>query len=296
MKKTEIILGGGIAGLLWHYFNPKSVIITDRIGGQFLTKFQLGPKYIHIDKYTTRFFKEIDLKPNIKKIKIGFFYDGKLHSKNTEKNRKKYFEKTRGNIKEIYYSAMSADKTEFDSYDISINKIIEKIKIEDRVLLEKVNNINLENKKIITNSTEITFDKLVSTIPLNTFLYLADRSNITNQFKSYPTTFVLSSNYKNCPFNDFKDFDYVYFSEEKYPFHRITKTEKGLVFEFKGDVIYPIINEKDRIIMKVGQLIQNDLNINFENVNFFGRYGCWKHKIKINDLLKELYENTKKNI
>ena len=49
-RENKIILGGGVAGLLQAYFNPDAVIVTDQIGGQFSSRFQLGPKYLHVDK------------------------------------------------------------------------------------------------------------------------------------------------------------------------------------------------------------------------------------------------------
>jgi len=42
--------------------------------------------------------------------------------------------------------------------------------------------------------------------------------------------------------------------------------------------------------MKVGQLVQNDINIDFKYVKFFGRYANWRHNVLVNDLLKQLYE------
>jgi len=37
----DIIIGGGIAGLILGYFNPKVTIITENFGGQFSTPFPL---------------------------------------------------------------------------------------------------------------------------------------------------------------------------------------------------------------------------------------------------------------
>ena len=294
-----IILGGGIAGLIKAYFNPEAVIITDQIGGQFSSKFQLGPKYLHVDEYSIRFFEELEIKPSIKKIKIGFFYDGKLHSKNTEENRKRYFKKTRSNNDEPYKSTMSANKIEFDSFDIGVDEIVEiiKEKINNKVILERATGIDTKNKKILTKSGELKYDELISTIPLNIFLFLCGESELSKRFKSHPTTFILSSDYKNCPFDDFENYDYVYLSESQHPYHRITNTDKGLVFEFKGDVKYRMIDEKDRVVMKVGQLIHNDININFKDVEFFGRYASWNHSLLTNTLLKHIYNeiNSRRN-
>ena len=294
MKDNLVILGGGIAGLIWSYYHPESIIITDQIGGQFSSKFQLGPKYLHVDENTKKFFKDLGIKPPTKKIKIGFYYDGELHSENTEENRKKYFEKTRGSSSEPYRSVMSANKTEFDSYDIGVDELINilKDKIQSKVILERITEIDLFTHEIITESGKLKFGKLISTIPMNIFMFMANKPNIAKQYQSFPTTFILGDR-RDCLIKDFQDFDYVYVSDEQYPFHRLTKTSKGIVFEYKGDDLPLLLSEKDRYVMKTGQLIHNDIKVNFQNVKFWGRYGCWNHGIKVNDLLKGIYEEIR---
>lgn len=289
-KDISVILGGGIAGLLKAYFEPEAILISDQIGGQFNSPFQLGPKYLHVDEYSKRFFSEIGLKPNIKKIKIGFYYKNELHNINTEENRKLYFKKTRGKDKP-YQSSMSADATEFDSFDIKIDKIIDllKNKIQNNIILGKVSNINSKERTISINRIKLKYKTLISTIPLNVFLLLNSKPEIAKEFKTYPTTFVLSSKKTS---DKIKEYDYVYFSESEYLFHRVTRTPRGLVLEFKGDNIPKIDTEIDRYILKTGQLIQNVIKIDLENVEFFGRYATWDHSILINKLLKKLYGNN----
>ena len=293
-KHNSIILGGGIAGLLYRYFNPEATIVSYHIGGQFLSNFQLGPKYFHADEHSKRFLNEIDLKAPIKKIKVGYFYDEKLREENSEENRKRYFKKTRGDTEQPYKSIMSSNKSEFDSFDVNILEMIEKLieKTEKNMIInEEIIKINLINKKILTKNREIKYDKLISTIPLNTFLFLCNKIDSANQLKSYPTTFVLNDSIESCPFDNFKNFDYIYFSEPEYKFHRVTKTDDGFIFEFRGDDIEEMNNEIDRFKMKVGQLVHNDIKINIKDVTFFGRYGKWRHNILINNLIKQLYEN-----
>jgi hypothetical protein len=293
-KNREVILGGGIAGLLLAYYNPEAILITDQIGGQFNAPFQLGPKYLHVDKYTNRLFSDLGIRPGIKNIKVGFFYKNELHERNTEENRVKYFQKTRGEG-EVYKSTMSSDMTEFDSYDISTEELVEilKTKIKNEIIIGKVTNIdNLHRKLTLENGIVIPYSTLISTIPMNTFLFLNNKIEAAKQFKSFPTTFILV---ENNVVNDFRDYTYVYFSEPQYPFHRITQIEHGAVFEFKGDDIPRFQSEKNRFVQKTGQLIQNDIEISIKYVEFFGRYGCWKHGILVNDLLKQIYE-TKRDI
>jgi protoporphyrinogen oxidase len=187
---------------------------------------------------------------------------------------------------------MSSDMTEFDSYDIGTEEIINilKAKIKNEIIINKVIKINNLHRQITLENGEIlSYNNLISTIPMNVFLYLNDKIEVAKQFKSFPTTFILV---ENDVVNDFKDYTYVYFSEPQYPFHRITQLEHSAVFEFKGDDIRRFPSESNRFVQKVGQLIQNDIKIDIKYVEFFGRYGCWKHGILVNDLLKQIYERN----
>lgn len=295
-ENKSIILGGGISGLLEAYFNPDAILISDQIGGQLKSNFQLGPKYLHVDEISKQFFKELNIVPPIRKIKIGFFYDDDIHSENTEENRKRYFKKTRSLSSEPYVSSMSGNLSEFDSFDIDLEKIIDILKnrIKNQIVLEKITKINLNKKEIITEKNKYKYNDLISTIPLNVFLFLSNNSEIAKHFVSSPTTFIFSKSLEHCPFQNFQSFDYVYVSEPNFDFHRITKVPNGVVFEYNSDTIKTLKTEEDRVIMKVGQLIQNDVKIEIENVKFSGRYGSWKHNIKINNLLKQLYELHRK--
>jgi len=287
----DIIIGGGIAGLILGYFNPKVTIITENFGGQFSTPFPLGPKYIHKDRYSTRFMKELNLNPEVKTIKIGFYYNKRLHNKNTIENREKYFKKTRSS-EEIYKTSMSADLTEFEAFDIGPNEIIDILtkKIKNDILIKKVQKINYSDKTLKTISSE-KYNKLYVTIPKNIFLFLSGHPEIAKEFESHPTTFILVSKKNKYILKGFEKFDYVYFSEPKYPYHRVTKVEQGYVFEYRGDKIAKMKGEIDRHVMYVGQLIENQNKMKFEDITFFGRYAEWKHGIKVNDLLKKIYTN-----
>jgi len=287
----KIILGGGIAGLLFAFYNPEYLLISDVLGGQFKTKFQTGPRFLHVDKNTNCLLGDLNRYVGIKKVKVGYFYDGELHDENTEENKKRYFEKTRGESSQPYSSVMSSNKKEFESYIVDLSEIIDDLvnSIKNETMIGKITKIDTDNKKVYVGKYEYEYDELVSTIPLNIFLFLSGKEELAKQYLSFPTTFILMKNNDDCPFVDFKDYDYVYVSEEKYPFHRITKTKEGFVYEYKGDINSLNINQKDKEVLKVGQLVQNDNNIKFENVSFLGRFAEWKHNILINDVLKKIY-------
>jgi len=192
---------------------------------------------------------------------------------------------------------MSASMTEFDAFDVGVDEIVEilKSKISNKIILERAEKIDPINKEVLLKSGSLKYVNLISTIPMNVFLFLCGRSDIAKMFMSYPTTFIYSEMLERCPFNDFQGFDYVYDSSQEHAYHRLTKVTDGVVFEYKGDDIKTLEYEKDRVEMKVGQLIQTNIVIRLDNVEFFGRYATWNHGIKTNELLKQLYE-TKTSI
>ncbi len=296
----EIILGGGISGMLWGYFNPESVIITDKWSNQFSGRFSFGPKYLHVDEYSTRLLEELGADVMSRTVKIGYYYDGKLTDVNSDENKKRYFDKTRKSKGVPYESVMSGNKNTFDSFEVNIDELVFK-QIKNKVILGRVIHIDIINKILKVQLTEnvieeYQYESLISTLPKNIFLFLCDKEKIAKKFISHSTTFVLNKDLSNSPVKDFDKYDYVYFSEAKYPFHRVTKTDKGYVFEYKGNAAFKNDSELDRETLKVGQLVENDINVEFEGVKFWGRYATWKHSLLINTLLKELYGNPKKDI
>ena len=285
----NIVIGGGPSGLIWALYHPEYVVFTDKIGGQFNAPFQLGPKYLHKTEYTEKFLKDLNIfgEVNTKIVKVGFFYDGKINPKNTEENRKLYFEKTRGlSDTVVYKSSMSEGNEEFEAFDIDIEDIIKHIyqKIKSRVIVSKVSKVDMVFKEVITENATYPFDNLVVTIPKPIFCRMIEQEEEAKQFVSYPTTFIRS---------DIKgglgEFDYVYFSQKETPFHRVSKIPNGeYCFEYKGDDVEKVETEIDRFVLKIGQLVQRKDTITYpQYVKFLGRYANWKHSIKMKEVLEE---------
>ena len=300
MEEDKVILGGGVAGLIWLYYHPEYKLISKDVGGQFKSAFALGPKFLHLDENTKKLMTDLGLSNiPIKKVKIGFHYNGKVHSENTEENRQRYFNKTRES-NEPYRSSMSANKTSFEAYDIGpeelTNLLFDNVK-KNNIIRQNAKKIDIENQEIEIETEKIKYNNLLSTIPANIFLRLSGENDLAEKFKYFSTFFVLfgEEDFKYFYPVDFTGFDYVYFSEDKFPFHRATKTSQGIVAEYKVSpeqnepILLGVPIRRNDMLLKVGQLVENDVNLNFKNVRFFGRYATWKHSIKINELLKEVY-------
>ncbi|MHB8483648.1 MAG: hypothetical protein ACYDBV_13120 [Nitrospiria bacterium] len=315
METKNIILGGGIAGLCYALYNPDHIVLTDRVGGGFSAPFQLGPKFLHRTPKTKQFLKDIGVIRDVpvKTVKVGFYYDDAIHSHNTDENRRAYFEKTRGvSGSETYKSSMSEGSEEFDAYDMDVEKIVNAVfnVVKDRVIIGKVSGVDLKNKIVkygYCSSTQplneplqhpvvvddlMRFEKLVVTVPRPVFCYMIGQADEAKRFVSYPTTFLKS---EHLPVDlhpvqkDFEKYDYVYFSQKEFPFHRVTKIPGGFCLEYKGDWFGLLKGAGGLFTLKIGQLIQRTDNMVYpDSVKFFGRYAEWRHSIKTRELIDEL--------
>ena len=60
--KNKYILGGGISGLICSFYTGYP-IISKNIGGQmkFNTDWHLGPRFLHVDEFSTKLLKDLNL-------------------------------------------------------------------------------------------------------------------------------------------------------------------------------------------------------------------------------------------
>ena len=294
IEKENLIIGGGVAGLIFAFYNPSYCILTENIGGQISSTFQLGPRFLHRTEKIEQFVKDLGIESKIRKIKVGFYYDGKINPHNTEENRKKYLEKTRRNS-EMKTSVMSGGLEEFEALDLNFDEIVSIIssRINERILIDKITKIDLKEKKVFSNDNIYNFKNLVVAISKSIFCKLIGEKEESKKFQYYPTTFIRS---KRMPHlvkhieKDFKNYDYVYFSEPDLEFHRISKIgDKEYCIEIKGENLPYQEFEEERITTRIGQIIEREDTITYPDfVDFIGRYGRWEHKIKINELVEEM--------
>jgi len=283
---SNYILGGGISGLICSFYTGWPIISKD-IGGQmkFKVDWHLGPRYLHVDKFSTKLLGDLKIKAKKKIIKIGHDFNGAEGK--TEAFREAYYLKTRKNGRSAIKSAGSGGKSEFESYDVDIQEIITKLfkACVDRVILHNASSVDTKAKEIILDNGKILkYDQIVSTIPAPIFKKI---NNLTMpDFKSLKKTFVLTDT-----LYDLKDKDYVYIAGEE-PYHRITKC-----LEYPGKFILEFVgndadrykgSEIERCELTIGQIQDSGLsNVEIEGVTFLGRYAEWKHNILTNDIIRK---------
>lgn len=273
----KYILGGGITGLIYAFYNKDYKIITPEIGGQMKSSFSLGPRYLHDTTYSRQLLNDLNIDIIESKIKIGYLSDNGF-VKPDDSFRKQYFMKSRNtnSLEHFDSSVMNSYKSEIDILKVDFNEIIEKLKTE--VINEKVETVDLQNSLI--NNT-IKFEHVISTMPINK-LNLFDYN-----FQSFDMNYV---QYKT--FEDLKDFDYVYDIRTSTRFHRITKDSDFLICDYFNEVDIDINNEYyiNHTKLKNAQILSVDFVKDLSNIKFAGRYGTWNRKWKTESVIEDAIE------
>ena len=291
----NIILGGGIAGLIWAYYNKDYCIVTDQVGGQMMSYFDLGPRYLHVkSKIIPAFLSNLGVPLKKNTIKVGYFDDSGWVENPDLDFRQKYYMKSRGvnTLEGFDPTVLNTNIQKFEVWDVDFKDLIFKIfdKISNRIYMGKLSNIDLKERLISTDTSMVLrYDKLVSTIPLNLFSYL---SKINLNLLSYDMSYCLLAS----DFFDIKEFDYVYDARTSTIFHRLTKCKQGIVCDVLGSKINDFVNSvkvfKEIKTVKNNQIIslENDFELkDHPEIKFLGRYGAWNRRWKTELIIEEAF-------
>jgi hypothetical protein len=312
---TTIILGAGLTGLLARFYIKDSILIGNEIGGENLrVNFPLGPRFLKKTKETLDLLEDLNLPIKEKTVKIGYYYNNKIHNTIPKNLIAKYYKKTRGIFVEpdkIPDSAMSNRENVFSALDVNFDLLISTIKSKilenssNGVIVDNIKKIDLEKQVLKGERNHYKYDVLINTIPLPEFVKIS-KIRIPIEFEYLPITYL----YVKCMNNNldlkFNGYSYIYFPEECIKFYRITKTDNSkFVFEYPF-IIKPIkvrkyINFKYFICLNIyyskyghfKELEKNSISL-ANNVKMLGRYAEWRH-LRIHDVLKRIREINANN-
>ena len=293
MSNKKYILGGGIAGLIWAYYNSDFYIITPEVGGQMNSYFTLGPRYLHKTPNAKKFLEELGLPIKEILIKVGYWQNGKFIVPDQE-FRKKYFMKSRGiqTLDGYDDTVMNTNKNNFIALEVDFKHLISLLeeRLKDKIIIDKAKKIDLVNKKIIGEKAEYEYEKLVNTISKKIFLWLCGLPG--ERLLAQDMTYVwLKSEYFN-----FEQYDFVYFLNENALCHRLTHDVKGVVADVAGAVDKETLKQHfgdlfiDAVTLKGNQIISGDVVLADSNIKFIGRYGSWSRTWKTEKVIDEAIE------
>lgn len=185
----DIILGGGLSGLVWAATHPGSIIIEpNELGG--MANGDMGPFILHDTPSVDMFLHSIGLRPNKRIFKVGFLKWGQEDITNEASPifRKKYYAETRYTTElDVPESVMNSDANTFSGYELTAEELINAciqaiynnggIYVKDTITSIKPNNafsgqcIQTKRECIQINTS---MRKIVSTIPYPIFNRLAN--------------------------------------------------------------------------------------------------------------------------
>jgi hypothetical protein len=306
---VRYILGGGIAGLIAAFYNPEYSIISDNVGGQ-MAEQHLGPRILEVNRNSENLLKDLgysytEISSKIKVAKIGYVKCGILVDKITAEDRLNYYKKSRclSNVVEVPSSVMSDNKNEITYFDIDWNQLIDRLmyKItQNRFIFSKAFAIDTAKKEIGINlvhqqalSHYLKYDHLISTLPAPLFFGLSQLDSEEPLVYS-KKVFVVVNNFST------REFDYLYVVSNTEAFHRITKhtddlciAEYTIPFDLSDSEYKERITEdwgmdiKEYKEIKTGQIVSGKVQ-KIDGITFVGRYACWDHDIKTDDVVEQL--------
>lgn len=258
------------------------------IGGQFNSKFTIGPRFIHYNKEFEALLKELKIKYTIKTARVKYFYRGHLCDTLTEQMKKEYAIKTR-NSKDAK-SFMNDKHKNFKYLDFDMNKFVNKIfkKLKNRFIDSNVKRIDTKNKIIIlNNSRKLRYDKLISTIHYKIFCrlveipYLLKNKNIYVYWCNYNKE-LIKKNKK--AYNS----DFIYIIDRKDVVNRVSYTKKYVVVETVKP-IYFVNNECIKYLKLEDYKLSSRNRIKkFKDIYYLGRYSNMKNSNRIDNIFEEI--------
>jgi len=305
MKTNNLILGGGVSGLICLHYIKDSVLFE---AGKDLAKDFLNddfPKYIHNTKLTRELCDEIGVVPKLKKFKVGILFDGGIvdffdldmdtlmridiyNAYCDKKYGKLVKNKMNGFLTRNYSEEYIDNKKEI------ISKILDIYR--ERIYLEyRANEINLDKKQIWFNEDlfmdrvgKIEYENLISTIPINMFMKKA-RLDYKAKNKTLKL-FILK-----CEKHKLSDYNFIYVADKNYDFHRIVINDDSIIFERNENQETCIdclrfINENE---IEFGDYNFKEFTFpickapEIKGVEFVGRFSTGDYSQKLDEVIKD---------
>jgi hypothetical protein len=293
MGSRNYILGGGISGLIFSFYNPDFTVISPDVGGQ-ITQGLHQMTWIHKTDETKKLLSDLEVKCSEDIIKIGYYCQGEVRStcnyglagKIIKKKMSEWnFTSREFKVKD---TTLSVPGNTIEIYRCNLNEVISKLSKCARVVNDYINFIG--NRVISGIDGIFEYDELVSTIPAPVFWNSYQTPIHLHEFKSSPVTFIISY---LCPawYND--DYEMVYVANELYHTRVAKRSHSEYIYEYTGimpgDVFTSLYGGKveKHYVNAYGRVHSRENNPPNNRIIFLGRFAQWKHGSKIQDVIKK---------
>lgn len=300
----NLILGGGISGLILQFYNPSFTIITPEVGGMFANSYVV---WLHSTAETRQLLKDLGYQ-NVgqlyKRSYMGYYSQGWISEKLSSELNLKLIQKKMSNwnepvdksfIPQSYdMSTRSAKSVNYmNVLDVDPAEIIRKLDERRRPVISGTV-VKITPKtityKTVSRETTVEYDELLSTIPAP-FFWKA--WGIERTFRQEPITNIIT---KVRPKMFDNKFEMVYYADGV-PFTRISHLQGMYAIEFTGTItkeefekLYPEYPIEKVISIKHGRIFQEENTPPQQNITFAGRFGKWEFGITTEWVIKQSIE------
>lgn len=291
---NKFILGGGISGLIYAYYNRDFTIISPDIGGKLNNKFFENIFYMHATKETEEFLNDIGIEYKKKTQLIKYAKDNKIVKDISIEDKILFIQKKLNDFDFIPKDLnLSTSDYYISVFELNYGELLTKLTENLHYINDSV--IKITKDEIITENTRFKYDKLVSTINSKIFWKLYVESDNKN-LKSKDITFILCN--KTPDFLENEKFELCYFINKESEITRVSKRTRNqanqYLYEFTGnksliDCKKCLPKDSEVIeyyVEKDGIIFSDDNNIPPNNIVFLGRFATWNHSYKQQDVIK----------
>ena len=311
----NLVLGAGPAGLIAGYL-LRIPVVGEVVGGQQAEGLSLGPRIFEVTEDSIKLFESlgIDWQKEVREYKVGYARIGSPTTATipNDQFRLDYYRKTRDpNAETFPESCLSGGKNVITGIDLDI--VVRELQSRVAVIPGRVQYIDRTPRgyqvtcvtrmdNFLKVSSNLPCESLISTIPLPILVKAMNKPVEMEQPKSKSTYFawVYTGCFESDPFESEEGtFDYVYFADSTCLFHRATKIAPGMAcLEFESSerlnaFIHDVVDTRYLVSHKEikGAQLTNKLGLQeYQGITLLGRYGTWNHGVKLEDVVKEVYE------
>lgn len=274
----KYVLGSGINALIFAYYNKDYTCIGEDFGNLVTLKNTI---LFHDSEYTKKLLTELNVEYSYKTSKISYLENGVFLEDLTKDQIVKFIRKKLDDPNAIIVDFTLSVKSHYiKTLEFDYEDLINSLKANVKIIKDTI--IAIDGLHIITKSRYYEYDRLVNTLPVNTYNKLIGESY---EYKYKSVTFCVT---EILPNDEYSDINYILDSNN---LTRINKKDNTLLWEFTGDVdinLCKSIVNRDIINYKV---VNNAIVISeFAKSNLYhlhlGRFAQHNHQLKIHDTIE----------
>lgn len=304
IDKQRIVVGGGISGLIWNFFNPEYTIITPEVGGSYGHTHQV---WLQDTSYVRIFLEKLgytDFRRMAKKSYIGYYNKGWIYDYQSPELSKIFIQKKMSEwdkpidtsfvpeVKSLTFTNPSGANY-MNTLDIDLVKVVERLNEVCNIERGFVTKIDDRTIEIATSwESDIrevrVYNKLVSTIPAPIFWKAYGQPR---EFKYLPVTNIVITK-KPKEFDD--RYEMVYY-DDSVPWSRASYVDGKWALEFTGIIseetfktMYPDLPVYQYFVIQQGRIFRDPKGNVPPNdkMLFLGRFAQWEYGILTADVIK----------